>query len=59
MVKSGRLENSLDVMTQYEILGFCRFGLNVLVLLDITDQQIGYGSQVSLAVSSRGIVGIP
>jgi len=28
MVKSGRLENSLDVMTQYEILGFCGLGLN-------------------------------
>jgi hypothetical protein len=28
MVKSGRLENSVDVMTQYEILGFCGLGLN-------------------------------
>jgi len=28
MVKSGRAENLLDVLTQSEILEFCRLGLN-------------------------------
>jgi hypothetical protein len=28
MVKSGRTENLLDVLTQYEILGFCKLRLN-------------------------------
>jgi hypothetical protein len=28
MVKSGRTENLLGVVTQYEILGFCRLALN-------------------------------
>jgi len=28
MIKFGETENLLDVMTQYEILGFCGLGLN-------------------------------
>jgi hypothetical protein len=28
MVEFGRTENLLDVLTQYEIFGFCRLGLN-------------------------------
>ena len=30
MVEFGRTENLLDVLTQYEILGFCILGLNRL-----------------------------
>jgi len=28
VVEFGGIENLLDVLTQYEILGFCRLGLN-------------------------------
>jgi hypothetical protein len=28
MVEFGEIKNLLDVLTQYEILGVCRFGLN-------------------------------
>ena len=30
MVEFGEIKNLLDVLTQYEILGFCRLGLNRL-----------------------------
>ena len=29
-IKFGEIKNLLDVLTQYEILGFCRLGLNRL-----------------------------
>ena len=53
MVKSGRTENLLVVVTQYEILGFCRLGLNRLNFYrtktwDImTEKQISIGCRLS------------
>jgi len=47
MVKSGRLENSLDVMTQYEILGFCGLGLNRLKFYRTRTWDIMSKNQIS------------
>jgi hypothetical protein len=47
MVEFGRTENLLDVLTQYEILGFCRLGLNRLKFYRIKTWDIMTENQIS------------
>jgi hypothetical protein len=60
MVEFGRTENLLDVLTQYEILGFCRLGLNRLKFYrtktwDImTEIQISANSRFIETISGLG-----
>jgi hypothetical protein len=48
MVEFGRTENLLDVLTQYEILGFCRLGLNRLKFYRIKTWDIMTENQISV-----------
>jgi hypothetical protein len=47
MVEFGRTENLSDVLTQYEILGFCKLGLNRLKFYRIKIWDIMTENQIS------------
>ena len=47
MVKSGRIENLLDVLTKYVTLGFCRLGLNRLKFYRTKTWDIMTKNQIS------------
>jgi len=48
MVKSGRAENLMDVLTQYEILGFCWLGLIRLIFYRTETWDIRVENQISI-----------
>jgi hypothetical protein len=56
MVKSGRLENLLDVLTEYEILRVCRLGLNREGILP--NQNLGYLPENQISAGRRSIENI-
>ena len=56
MVKFGRTENLLDVLTQYETLEFCRLGLNWKEILP--NQNLGHLPENQISAGRRFIENI-
>jgi hypothetical protein len=48
MVEFGEIKNLMNVLTQYEILGFCRLGVNRLKFYRTKTWDIMTESQISL-----------